>query len=351
MTTDNTTQSSNGTGTRTYTDTSNDSCGGRPLVNVTVDAGQGAKGDKGDPGAAGESAYQIALDNGFVGTEAEWLASLQGPAGAEGPAGPMGPAGPAGPAGSEGAVGPTGPEGPVGPVGPAGPTGPAGSDATVNGQTAIPTTAHPSATLGPVVDAALSAAPAEDLAAEVTRATGVEAALTAKTSGLSDDGLTYSGALKSANEDGTARVQVSLDKGVLWRKGEAHFSVDEDGLTAITQGIYANFGDDSFSISTQAQVIITSGELAQIYVDGSDDMPGVTASPTAATLSGSIDGEPGYVGYVRVTSQGLFMGSPASAPSSPTDAGNMDEIRFDDAHMYRYTGEKWVRFPIDSTWT
>lgn len=35
-------------------------------------------GDNGDPGAAGASAYEIAVANGFTGTEAEWLASLQG---------------------------------------------------------------------------------------------------------------------------------------------------------------------------------------------------------------------------------------------------------------------------------
>ena len=41
----------------------------------------------------GKSAYEIAVDNGFVGTEAQWLASLQG---AQGPAGASGPQGPAG---------------------------------------------------------------------------------------------------------------------------------------------------------------------------------------------------------------------------------------------------------------
>jgi hypothetical protein len=35
----------------------------------------------GSVGPAGESAYQIAVDNGFVGTETEWLASLVGPQG------------------------------------------------------------------------------------------------------------------------------------------------------------------------------------------------------------------------------------------------------------------------------
>jgi hypothetical protein len=43
---------------------------------------KGDKGDKGDTGDPGESAYQIAVSAGFVGTEAEWLASLNG---ADGP--------------------------------------------------------------------------------------------------------------------------------------------------------------------------------------------------------------------------------------------------------------------------
>lgn len=45
---------------------------------------------KGDPG---ESAYQIAVDNGFVGTEEEWLQSLKGATGATGATGPQGPQG------------------------------------------------------------------------------------------------------------------------------------------------------------------------------------------------------------------------------------------------------------------
>ena len=57
-------------------------------------AGAGAlKGEKGDPftyndftpeqllalkGENGKSAYQLAMEKGFVGTEAEWIASLKG---------------------------------------------------------------------------------------------------------------------------------------------------------------------------------------------------------------------------------------------------------------------------------
>ena len=39
---------------------------------------QGAQGNTGPQGDDGKSAYQVALDNGFEGTEAEWLESLKG---------------------------------------------------------------------------------------------------------------------------------------------------------------------------------------------------------------------------------------------------------------------------------
>ena len=63
---------------------------------------QGEKGDtgdtgpKGDKGDDGDSAYEVAVANGFVGTEQEWLDSLVGPEGPEGPQGEQGPQGPAG---------------------------------------------------------------------------------------------------------------------------------------------------------------------------------------------------------------------------------------------------------------
>lgn len=41
-------------------------------------------GDLGGGGTAGKSAYEIAVDNGFTGTEEEWLASLKGEKGNDG---------------------------------------------------------------------------------------------------------------------------------------------------------------------------------------------------------------------------------------------------------------------------
>lgn len=64
---------------------------GVPLKGAKGDKGDtGATGLKGDTGSAGLSAYQVAVANGFGGTQAEWLVSLKG---AQGDRGEQGPAG------------------------------------------------------------------------------------------------------------------------------------------------------------------------------------------------------------------------------------------------------------------
>jgi hypothetical protein len=57
---------------------------------LSVSSTPGPQGDPGPTGAQGESAYQIAVANGFIGTEPQWLASLVGATGATGPQGPAG---------------------------------------------------------------------------------------------------------------------------------------------------------------------------------------------------------------------------------------------------------------------
>ena len=60
-------------------------------------AGQnGTNGADGADGSDGKSAYEIAAENGFVGDETTWLASLKGEQGIQGIQGPTGPQGPAG---------------------------------------------------------------------------------------------------------------------------------------------------------------------------------------------------------------------------------------------------------------
>ena len=75
---------------------------------------RGSTGARGPAGPPGKTAYQVAVDEGYRGTEAEWLASLVGPQGPQGETGEQGEPGEPGPPGSpgpQGAPGATGPDG------------------------------------------------------------------------------------------------------------------------------------------------------------------------------------------------------------------------------------------------
>lgn len=95
-----------------------DPCGVAAIDVPTTTGGGGV-------GPAGPSAYEIWLDAGNEGTEADFLASLVGPEGPEGPQGPEGPEGPQGP------EGPAGAEGQQGPAGTDGADGADGTDGVV----------------------------------------------------------------------------------------------------------------------------------------------------------------------------------------------------------------------------
>lgn len=71
----------------------------------------------------GQSAYELAVQLGYTGSESAWIASLKGAkgdkgdkgdTGAQGPKGATGPQGPTGATGARGATGATGPQGPAG---------------------------------------------------------------------------------------------------------------------------------------------------------------------------------------------------------------------------------------------
>lgn len=78
-------------------------------------------------GEAGKSAYDIAVDNGFVGTEQEWLESLVGPQGPQGEQGEQGPQGEKGDKGDPGEQGPQGEKGEQGEPGEDGKDGATGA--------------------------------------------------------------------------------------------------------------------------------------------------------------------------------------------------------------------------------
>jgi hypothetical protein len=108
-------------------------------------------GTQGEPGPGGESAYQIAIDNGFTGTAVEWLATLVGPQGVQGEPGATGPAGATGAQGLQGVPGPTGDTGPAGATGATGPQGPKGDTgaAGADGATGPQGVAGPQGSVGP----------------------------------------------------------------------------------------------------------------------------------------------------------------------------------------------------------
>ena len=89
----------------------------------------GPPGTPGKNGIDGKTAYQVAVENGFIGSETEWLKSLKGdpgPQGIPGEIGPQGAPGPQGERGIQGAKGDKGDGGEQGPQGEIGPQGPKG---------------------------------------------------------------------------------------------------------------------------------------------------------------------------------------------------------------------------------
>tara|TARA_R110000772_G_scaffold1095_1_gene3847 strand:- start:1182 stop:2324 length:1143 start_codon:yes stop_codon:yes gene_type:complete len=82
-----------------------------PLGPQGVQGLPGNDGSNGSNGVDGISAYEVALANGFVGTEVEWLASLVGADGVEGAQGLQGIQGPQGLQGETGLTGPEGLQG------------------------------------------------------------------------------------------------------------------------------------------------------------------------------------------------------------------------------------------------
>ena len=69
------------------------------------------------PGIPGESAYEIAVEEGFKGNKPQWLASLKGKDGVKGEKGEPGERGPKGDTGDRGPIGPQGPKGDKGDTG------------------------------------------------------------------------------------------------------------------------------------------------------------------------------------------------------------------------------------------
>ena len=117
----------NGTGSSFSVKESHFDADGNTIVTFTdnsqIVVNGGKKGNDGLQGPQGKSAYQVAVDDGYVGSESEWLASLKGEKGDQGPKGESGKPGKQGPKGEPGEQGIQGPKGEPGETGVQGPKG------------------------------------------------------------------------------------------------------------------------------------------------------------------------------------------------------------------------------------
>jgi len=102
-----------------------------PDTPLPTTSGGGGSGEQGPPG---ESAYELAVEEGFSGTLDQWLDSLKGAQGVPGPAGPAGDQGPKGDKGDPGDPGPQGEPGPKGDKGDPGDQGPQGIQGEIGPQ-------------------------------------------------------------------------------------------------------------------------------------------------------------------------------------------------------------------------
>ena len=101
-----------------------------PCADIVLGVPTTGEGVLGPRGPEGKSAFDVAVKNGFEGTEEEWIQSLKGDKGERGEQGPQGEQGPEGPQGPRGEQGIQGPEGAQGPKGEQGPEGPKGENGT-----------------------------------------------------------------------------------------------------------------------------------------------------------------------------------------------------------------------------
>ena len=251
---------------------------------LTVDIPSGGSGPQ---GADGKSAYQIAVEQGFSGTETEWLASLKGPIGETGPQGiqgVQGPQGERGPAGADGAVGPqglkgdkgdTGAQGPkgdkgdTGPAGPIGPTGPKGDTGNIGPQGPKGDTGAtgPEGPQGPKGDA-------------FTYADFTEAQLLALKGPKGDKGDTgATGQAGASGADGKSAYQYAMEGGYTGTETEFAAKLAENipavDSTLTVSGAAADANETGTRLNTLSGKIdnfIASGGFSAPIVDSVDEM-------------------------------------------------------------------------------
>jgi hypothetical protein len=259
---------------------------------------------------AGASAYEVALDNGFVGTEAEWLDSLIGDTGPTGLTGPAGADGATGPAGADGLNGTNGLDGAKGDTGD---TGPAGADG-LNGTNGLDGAKGDTGDTGPAGADGLNGTNGLDGATGPkgdtgdTGPAGVVAAVTpvtydslTQTVGLNQDGFSHISTLDYAQFN-TANVTAPTVPGRLaWNDTDGTLDLqlkDGDVTLQIGQEHVLRVVNKNGSAMGEAKAVYISGAQGQrIAAKIADNTIPVSAKTIGiVTQSGGIpNNEEGYV--------------------------------------------------------
>ena len=239
-----------------------------------ADGKQGPAGQPGQPGKDGkdgQSAYQIAVNNGFSGSETDWLASLKGHDGHDGAQGPAGKDGERGPQGLPGAAGQPGQPGKDGKDGKRGPV--------------IWQTSQPLNTRG-----GSYSIPISTLTSDVSNVTPAVGDVIIASS---DQGSSYAlliSSVDSNNVNFTSTIKLSGDNGSNGHSVWA-YSGSAGNITTPTSSLL-NY-DGSREPDYGDLVIGSDGSLAEITSVGSNNQYGtsemVTTGNTLATIKAQSD--------------------------------------------------------------
>lgn len=281
----------------------------------TVPGPKGDTGDTGPAGAAGAdgaSAYEVWLDAGNTGSEADFLASLVGP---------------------QGVKGDTGDTGPQGPQGEQGPAGPAGADSTVPGPAGADGLSITTATIDGSGHLILTLSDASTVDAGVAK--GADGA----TGATGADGVSVTG----ASIDGSGHLILTLSSGATVDAGVAKGA---DG----TNGTNGTDGADGLSVTAatidaSGHLILTLSNASTIdagVAKGADGAPGADGADGLGVPTPSFPTDEGKVPVARAASSGYALEAVAGGSSTLDGLTDVTVTTPADGHVLTYDGSGWV---------
>ncbi len=279
----------------------------------------GATGPAGADGADGASAYEVAVANGFTGTEAEWLDSLVGPTGATGATGPTGPTGATGatgPKGDKGDTGATGPQGPQGIQGETGLTGPTGATGATGAT-------GPTGPTGPKGDTGDTGPAGPTGPTGPTGATGATGATGPAGPGVAAGGTTGQILAKNSATDydtewvDTPPPAITATSPIVWNSGTSTLSFDAIANAQLQTPMLDYVKNDTGGSVTKGQAVYVSGaDGTNILVSLAD----ADTEPTSSKTLGLLYQDLAVNGLGYIVTNGLLSGIDTSGATNAGDS-------------------------------